>query len=307
MESGYAFLILLIYVVLVLAGVWLYEYRKKRKKLMAPLPLPVLTEREKRSRLNDLIAPFGFAYDGVKDIFYSRMDSWQRKYGYGRIYDEAAAPLNMIIDCEPIYFTYDNKKWMIEFWKGQYGITTGAEVGVYYLPEKTLAESVLEPELVYRCVEDEDRLKIQTTLWKNGKQLYWRSGYHWWLTGFVLGEFSNLKELELDIQITLKDSMMRDAFLAGLKKAGYRKEEIGVAGNTVGIHFARPHTRQPVTRSRLFSAIKQMENRRNCRLYHKLTGDYANAYDKMLALRYRRPGLYRKLEKLGKSRFMTEE
>lgn len=306
MELGYAFFVLLLYLILVLAGIWGYEYLEKRKELRKPVRLPMLTDREKQRKLNELLDPFGFAYDGRQDIFYSRTDSWQRRFGYGRIYDEAAALMNMIIDCEPIYFDYDERKWLIQFWKGQYGITTGGEAGVYYLPKGTLVQDVLERELIYRCVEDEDTLRIQTILWKNGKQLYHRRGYHWWLTGFVLGEYSRPKELEMDIEITLKDLVMRDAFLSGLYRAGYEKGEISFHENTVWIHFTKPHTRQPISRARWFSYFKQRENKRNCRLYRQATGDYANAYDKLLALKSREPGLYEKWERLARSRFPSE-
>lgn len=44
----------------------------------------------------------GYSYDPKQDIFYSNMDAWQRNMGYCRLYDEAAAPMGMIIDCEPI-------------------------------------------------------------------------------------------------------------------------------------------------------------------------------------------------------------
>lgn len=304
MELGYAFFILLLYVVLVLVGIWLYEYWDRQREFKQPVQLPILTDKEKRRELNGLMAPLGFAYDGRQDIFYSRTDSWQRKYGYGRIYDEAAPSLNMIIDCEPIYFEYDEKKWMIEFWKGQYGITTGGEVGIYYLPRRTLAEEALTPELVYRCVEDEDTLRIQWVLWKKGRRLYERRGYHWWLTGFVLGEFSKPCELEMDIELTLKDTEMRDAFLKGLKEAGYGNGEIKTQGTTVRIQFGKPHSRQPLTRARWFAAVKQMENKRNCKLYHKATRDYTNAYDKLMALQKRNPGLYRRLEYLAKARLL---
>lgn len=301
MEFGYACFILALYVLLVLIGIAVYERWEKRKLYQSPVQLPILTRQEKSRKLNEMIAPIGFAYDSKQDIFYSRSDSWQRRFGYGRIYDEGAAPLNMIIDCEPIYFEYDEKRWMIEFWKGQYGITTGGEVGIYYLPKKE--EAALLPELLYHCVEDEDTLRIKSVLWKKGRQLYFRRGYHWWLTGFVLGEFSRPKDLEMDIELTLKDAKMRDAFLKGLREAGYRDHEYHVAGMTVWIHFARPHTRQPLTRNKLFAAIKQWENKRNCRLYRKVTGDYANAYDKLLALKVRMPLLFGKLKRLSGCRF----
>lgn len=296
MELGYAFFILLLYVVLVVVGICFYEYWEKCQEWKKPVKIPVLNEKEKRQRLSELIEPFGFAYDEKQDIFYSRMDNRKRKYGYGRIYDEAAR--NMIIDYEPVYFEYDEKKWMIEFWKGQYGMLTGGEVDVYYLPKDEIEEGMLQP----CCAETKDMLRVQTALWKNGKQLYYRRDYHWWLNGFVLGEFSKPRELEMDIEIVLKDMEMKDAFLHGLHEAGYQNGELSVVGNTVWIHFTKPHTRQPITRFRLFSTIKQMENKRNCRRYRKVTRDYANAYDKILALEVRMAQLYEKLEMQGKSR-----
>lgn len=302
----YAFLILLLYISLTALGVLLYEYLEQRQARRIPVKLPILNNREKQNRLNELIAPFGFAYDGRQNIFYSRMDSWQRKYGYGRIYDEAAAPLNMIIDCEPIYFEYEDKKWLIEFWKGQYGITTGAEVGVYYLPKENLWDSMLLPELLYQSVSDEDTLAIQFVLWKKERGMFLRRGYHWWLTGFSLGEFSQPRDLVMDIEITFPEGKMRDAFLGGLTKAGYTNQEISIVKNTVWIHFAKPHTRQPLTRGRIFSWVKQWENRRNCRLFARMTGEYIHAYDKLLVLKTRMPMLYHKLERLGKARFTAE-
>ncbi len=305
MELGYAFFLLLSYVILVLLGIFVYEHWETWRKRRQPIQIPMMTDQEKSRRLNELLMPAGFAYDSRLDIFYSRMDSWQRKFGYGRIYDEAAAPLNMIIDCEPIYFEYENKKWLIEFWKGQYGITTGGEVGVYYLPKRARMEEALTPELVYRTVEDEDMLRMQAVLWKNGRQLYYRRGYHWWLTGFVLGEYSRPEELEMDIELTFPNIPMRDAFLQGLHRAGYENRELNVQGTVVWIHFSGPHTRQPMTRTRLISAVKQMENKRNCRLYRKVTKDYDNACDKMLVLQRRAPGLYKKWEQMGRSRFLN--
>ena len=307
MELGYAIFILLLYVVLVIAGIWLYEYMETRRAIRQPVRLVVLTEQEKRKKLNELIAAFGFAYDGRQDIFYSRTDSWQRKFGYGKIYDEAAAPLNMIIDCEPIYFDYDGKHWLIEFWKGQYGICTGAEVGIYYLPAASKMEELLLSNPIYRCVEDEDILRIKTVLWKKGRQMYFRRGYHWWLTGFRVGEFSWPKELEMDIEITMKDYEMRNAFLEGLYAAGYGKEEVSASGTRVWIHFSKPHSKQPLTRAKIFSAVKQWENRRNCRLFQQATGGYVHTYDKLMALQTRMPGIYRKLERLSSGRFRNRE
>ena len=48
----------------------------------------------------------GFAYEMDGDYFYSLMNCWQREVGYCRLYDEAAPLFNMIMDCEPVTFSY---------------------------------------------------------------------------------------------------------------------------------------------------------------------------------------------------------
>jgi hypothetical protein len=84
--------------------------------------------------VDEAVVAAGYEYDAGQDMFYSIMNPWQRKYGYCKIYDEAAAPLGMIIDCEPVHFEYQGRKWLIEFWKGQYDLTTGCEIGIYTDP-----------------------------------------------------------------------------------------------------------------------------------------------------------------------------
>ncbi|HHX56079.1 MAG TPA: DUF4474 domain-containing protein, partial [Clostridiales bacterium] len=86
------------------------------------------TFNEVQISINDELKSFGFAYDDKANFFYSILDPWQKDLGYCSLYDEAAPALSMIFDSEPIYFDYNGKHWLIEFWKGQYGITTGGEI-----------------------------------------------------------------------------------------------------------------------------------------------------------------------------------
>ena len=60
-----------------------------------------------------LLERLGYAYDQSQGIFVSILHAWQRDFGYCRLYDEAAALFSMIIDCEPIYFSYGGKRWLI--------------------------------------------------------------------------------------------------------------------------------------------------------------------------------------------------
>jgi len=85
-----------------------------------------------------LVQTAGFSYDPAQDIIYSNKYNVQRFYGFAEEIDYMAAfPLLSQIECEPVKFTHDGKDYLIELWKGQYGLMTGAEVGIYYMPEKS--------------------------------------------------------------------------------------------------------------------------------------------------------------------------
>ena len=250
--------------------------------------------------IDELINTAGYAYNPKKDIFFSTMYAWQRKMGYCRLYDEAAAPLGMIIDCEPIRFSYGGKRWLIEFWKGQYGMTTGCEIGVYTSTWPDLNIPGVFDGTFYSCASNKDRLNMAFVLYKNGKEIMTRKGKHWWLTGFKLGEFSEPSELSMDIYITLKNRTMRDAFLRSLKKEGYPEGQFEVRKNTVALHFDKPYTKQPYTRSDTTDKLMLAQLKRNCEVYQILTKGYKNLKDKLIAVKDGSPEVYAELFKIGK-------
>lgn len=205
----------------------------------------------------------GFLYDPGQDIIYSRMDALQRNFGYAFGYDSAALAMNAVIDCEPIFFDYDGKHWMIELWKGQYGLETGCEIGVYTRPigstgagyallDSTVGrrpgDGVPSHNLFYNCASDADRLELSATLRRNGTVLFTRGPeMHWWLTGFKWGVLSDPAQLSVDVAITLKDDAMRDAFLVGISGRPYPNLQInGTAVSfTFGQPFAQPQPPRP--------------------------------------------------------------
>jgi len=251
--------------------------------------------------LEEIIDTVGYAYNPDKDIFFSTMEAWQRKMGYCRLYDEAAAPLGMIIDSEPIYFSYGDKRWLIEFWKGQYGMTTGCEVGVYTSSWPDLNIPDVFNGTFYTCASDRERLYMQFYLKKNGETILSRKHKHWWLTGFKLGEFSEPSELMLDIYITLKDKRMRKVFVEAIEKVGYTSDEYEVRKNTVAIRFDKPHTKQPYTRTALTDSTVQQRNKMFCDQYQLITKDYSNLSDKLTAIKEQSPELYKEVLNIGKS------
>ncbi|HJA91508.1 MAG TPA: DUF4474 domain-containing protein [Candidatus Eisenbergiella merdipullorum] len=260
-------------------------------KLRTRFFTPTEDKAAQQEALNRDIKAAGFAYNRKGDVFYSLMDCWQREMGYCQLYDEGSSLFNMVMHCEPVRFSYAGKRWMIELWKGQYGITTGAEVGIYNTDREDIrSERFTGP--FYDCARDSERLPMSFVLRKNGRVLFKRNGLHWWLTGFRLGEFSSPDELTLDVRIRFPNRAMRDAFLGGLQELGYGGREYAVYGNTVTVHYTTPHNPQPLSHGSLQEAAVQEINEANCALYRQVTGKYTDTLDKLEYIKALVPELY---------------
>ena len=187
------------------------------------------------------------------------MDPLQRNFGYAYGYDAAALLMNAIIDCEPIFFDYNGKTWMIELWKGQYGLETGCEIGVYNrtIGSTTFVYGILDAtvgkrpgdpnpshNLFFDCASDSELLLMSSTLYRNGQKVFSRGPEkHWWLTGFKWGLLSEPEDLTMDVSIECLDSVMKTALVNSLIAMGY--QNVRTNGNTVSFRFDRPKTHQP--------------------------------------------------------------
>jgi hypothetical protein len=252
--------------------------------------------------LKDLLADTGYAYDWQQDVFYSVLNPWQRKMGYCSLYDVASAGMGMVIDCEPFYFDYGGKKWMIELWKGQYGITAGGEIGIYNTTGPELNIPGVFNGTFYFCAKDNETLSMTYALLKRNRLMFSRAARHWWLTGFRLGEYARPSALVMEASITFKDPAMKEAFLGAVRKAGYRDNEIRQSGNTVLLIFSKPHTKQPMTRHGLVSFIAMRINKKNVNRYRKLTKGLSNLVDIIATLRGSSPKLYDLVMNMGRRR-----
>ena len=211
----------------------------------------------------------GFAYNSEKDIFLSTKNAWQKNFGYTHTYDVWAPIFRMIVDTEPIRFNYNNKNWLITFWKGQYGIVTGAEIGVYCTNEQKITKRTL-----YMPVSNNDMLDMSIILYKDKKIISQVHAKHWWLAIFKLGMFSRPKDLSMDINITFKDYQMLEAFLKSFQKLGYTSKDYIIIDRTFCFKYLKPRTKKVWTRNILFDSIRQFFNRKNTELYNTYLQDF---------------------------------
>ena len=246
---------------------------------------------EQQRLLNDDLKAAGFAYDMKCSCFYSLHDCWQRSAGYCRLYDEGSLLFNMAMDCEPITFVYKGKRWLIEFWKGQYGITTGAEIGVYNTDRDDIHSEKFTGTF-YDAASDEEQLEMSFILKKNGRIILKRKDRHWWLTGFLLGEFSEKESLTMDAEIKFPDKQMLTAFTDALAAAGYKRDEYSAHFKTVKLHYAKPHTPQPLSQDGVQEDAVQLINKNNCTVFQIATDRYSCTLDKLEYLREFMPELY---------------
>jgi hypothetical protein len=224
-----------------------------------------------RTDLGAAVYAAGFAYFPDKDIIGSTLNNVQRMGRYCWAYDEAAPAISSVIDCEPVYFHYGDYEWMLELWKGQYGIETGCEAGIYYRkwgkpvsPEEKISGKI------YQCADDEHMLNMTFSLQKNGEELFARDWTkHWWLTGFRWGVFSNPEELQMMFAVQFPTHEMQQAFLYGGEDLSDKGEDVPVYGlaargyeftepddTTVRFCYAAPSVRQPAVREKMRNMIQ---------------------------------------------------
>lgn len=255
---------------------------------------------DKLELLNSLAEPFGFCYCPAQDIMTSRVDAFQKSFGYCSLYDKSALKFGMVFDCEPVYFEYGNRTWMIELWKGQYGINVGAEIGVYY------ADRIIPPEQygkeIFHGVEEEDMLPLSMKLNYKGQPLFSRKELHWWLTGFRTGEYTEPEDVSLEVSIVFPNEEMKKCFLESLCRMGYHQCEISVCCYTVSYSFSVPHARQPRLACRAAAALSQWQNRFVLGLYLFVTRPFACTMDKILYLYFCLPAAFCRMLRLKKNR-----
>lgn len=283
----YALFILLL---LVLFGTVLSFIRRKRLICR----IKCMDKCQKCSQIQELAIPFGYDYHCQCGFFSSTIDAWQKAAGYTWLYDYLAPRFQMVFDALPIYFDYRDRTWLIELWKGQYGINTGAELGIYHA-DKILSESEYKTAL-FTAAEDSEMLPCTVRLCSHKEQNCDNiSERHWWLTIFLPGCFSNPSDLCLEASICFPDMQMCNAFYEALRRKGYKANDISIHGLCLSFVFRTPMNEHFGLLTRFHRCISQFLNRIFCKLYVWVTRPFLCTEDRILFLYYYLPAAFRKL------------
>ena len=159
-----------------------------------------------------------YSYSEAGNYFYTDDDPWQRNFGFNRLYDIGAVFTVMYLDTFHVYYNHNGYDWMVQFWKGQYGLLfLGGEIGLYY---KDPAKSTPH----YNCAEEDMEINMQMSVYRGDdyKELFTRPyAPHWWTTAFVPGKlkkFSDRTELTMVAKLEFKSVEEREKFCNALEK-----------------------------------------------------------------------------------------
>lgn len=286
----YAALFVLLF--LALMGMLLCHFR--RREIICKIR--DMEKCEKCSLLEELAEPFGYVYHCCCGFFSSAVDAWQKTAGYAWVYDYMAPRFQMVFDSLPVYFNYRGKTWLIEFWKGQYGINTGAEIGVYHA-DRLLSESEYHTALFHGVGEEEMPFCSMQLCRENGACVE-ISERHWWLTAFVPGVFSHPSRLCLKAKVCFCDREMLEAFHRSLCRSGCPIEGITVQNLCLSFVFRKPGKVRYGLLTRLHRRLSQCLNRIYCRLFLWVTRPFTCTEDRVLFLYYYIPFCFRRLLRL---------
>lgn len=290
--------------ILLLFIFFLIFFHLKKKRIIKKIRS--MTVKEKNDLINELIEPAGYIYDPIQDIFATRLNAPQKLFGYTTFYDLSAPFFNMVFDYETIYFDYGNRTWLIEMWKGQYGINSGCELGIYY------ADSLVSPEnykqTIFHAVNKEDMPDISLKLYRHTKtsltpptRLGYLSYHHWWLTIFKLGVYSKPSALFADVSIRLKNYPMLYSFLDSFEATMPPNTDYRVNGLNVYFTFKESHRKYPWYQ-RAIRKTSLILCHLYCILFQLITKSFNNSGDKILLIYYYLPFTIRLIFKQNKSK-----
>ena len=167
-------------------------------------------------------------------MIYGAVHCWQRALGFDRLYDLLANSIPLFnMSTRRFHFEAHGKEWMIQIWKGNYGlVTNGMEVGIYNRPKGSIGT-------FYNAAGDDELMEMSASLYHGNKLLFSRGPVmHWWMSVFQLSKvLYQPKDLTMTFSITFPDEELFSAFTAALDSHGAHDVTYTTDGLTVNGTF----------------------------------------------------------------------
>lgn len=174
-----------------------------------------------------------YRYSYIDDYYYAddKM-SWQRYFGFARIYDILAPYIAFEYDYTRVFFNYDEQDFMVQLWKGQYGVALyGGEIGIYNKPASDKDVGLFT---FFHIADEKYQPNMEVTIYHQNTDGEWEREFtrdydkYWWCTGFKVGHLRQVEpadELRLVGRITFVDEEMANRFTHGLIECGFAKSD----------------------------------------------------------------------------------
>ncbi len=130
------------------------------------------------------VAILNFVKDTDDEAYHSRVETWQRSFGYNEFYDEVFR-MGTKMNKQDFPFKVGNKEYALWMWKGNYwNLHSGAEIGLYKY------DRTHNGTKHYDAIDFEVPMRLSLYKYSNnGKQIdtifnWYPYGGQWWITGF---------------------------------------------------------------------------------------------------------------------------
>jgi hypothetical protein len=163
-----------------------------------------------------------FHYQPWENYIYNEKYAFQWLFGFNKAYDDLAFVANCYADTVRCKFNYDGKDWLIQFWKGSYGIflATGGEIGAYNKPETLPGEH-------FFAAKKTDWIRMEMAIYNKGNLIFTRPmDDHWWCTGYAPGYLEGFGKKPrtncmMMAKVQLKDAQMASQLAKALQDKGF--------------------------------------------------------------------------------------
>lgn len=154
----------------------------------------------------------GFDCNYAEAMVYAPINCWMRSFGFCLEYDILCYLLPVYrYNTRRFKFDYAGKEWMMQIWKGDYILLTGAEAGMYNRRKGSVGS-------FYNCAGDDEMLKMSLQVWQGDKLIAEKEEMkHWWINAFrIVSYMASPDLLTLKYTVELPDEEMLRALCGAM-------------------------------------------------------------------------------------------